>query len=166
MTTVEPVVQHTCEQVARIRQLADTLDKVADEWPEHFHMGTYMSGLLSGLTVKQESAILEAGYSGERPDRCDTTACAVGWAPYALGIPKRQFEGWTRYATRVFGLEPCECGKHADHTATIDDWCCGYDYLFHNFNDPTTGTEGARAAAARLRTWADRHADDCIEDEL
>lgn len=155
----------TCEQVANARMLADTLEKVAEEWPENFDMANWVESLYYD-GPSEEAKRYSRTVKGERPDECGTTACALGWAPYALGIPKSYGDvEWAHYAKVVLGVEGGrDCGLGMNHgPEEREGWCCDWHYLFLNFNGADDGrdrgSEGAKAAAQRLREFADAHED-------
>lgn len=129
----------TCEQLDNARRLADTLDKVAAEWPEHFDMRRWVYG-----TPGNEVSHMQGGH----PAECGTTGCALGWAPYALGEPIDN-ESWEKYAERLFGLD-----RHG--------WW--FNHLFMSYTlFSESGVDAARAAADRLREYVAAHEGDCTD---
>lgn len=150
----------TCEQVNNARLLAQTLEKIATEFPEHFHMSFYAAGKMEPVT---DDAVLDGGevgptivpalaidrhHQGEHPHKCGTSGCALGWAPFATGIPLKNGEDWDDYAYRVLGIHP--------HTRD-------YGRLFLDFRPPQHGAAGAARAAERVWAWVEENEGDCRE---
>lgn len=134
----------TCEEIDNARLLANTLEKVAEEYPLHFNMNAW----IESNTPEQHTKHL----NGEHPADCGTAGCALGWAPFALGMKKKMSENWPEYAERLFGFNVM---------LDIDSDWFHYIFKFSN-NDPVVGTEGAQAAAKRLREFIATYEQDCI----
>jgi hypothetical protein len=91
--------------------LADYLDALPEGY-EHFDM----------LWYRSDQTILLAN---EEPFACDTVACALGHAPFAIpGSVSSPREEWDVYADRVFGLNNvqfayCFCADWVDDDNTV-----------------------------------------------
>ncbi len=163
----------TCEQVERARMLALTLEKVASEYPEHFHMATWVQSQDQDQDDDASSGVdFTAHVAGQHPADCGTVGCALGWAPYATGMPATPFmmgtgrrphwmaplTNWPGYARQVLGITD-EGREGEDGEGQPPDWFA-YIFLTHTDED---GEEGATNAAARLWEWIDAHQDTCRE---
>lgn len=135
----------TCEEIDNARLLANTLEKVAEEYPEHFNMNRWVD------PVSSSPLLVSSHLQGVHPVKCGTTGCALGWAPFALGIDKKVGESWHDYAERLFGFE---VDLDPDH-----EWF-QYIFMFSN-GDAREGTEGAHAAARRLHEFVAVYEQDC-----
>lgn len=140
----------TPSQLDNAHRLADGLEKVAQEWPERFDMSLWFSPDDPDTLVD-----VDAVYAGEHPQECGTVACAVGWAPYLLGIPLTPGEigeatDWVAYAKRLLGL-PQDGRPLGEEFLSL----FGGSSDIREDEDPDHGAEGALAAARRLRAWAD-----------
>lgn len=146
----------TCEQVDNGRRLAMMLEKVAEEWPEHFNMKNYIQSLLGEFRNYDAAEEIVNHKLGYHPYECGTAGCALGWAPYATGIPKPSEESWIRYGARLLGLE---------HEVTQRGYnfysCSDIEYLFFNYSQGIEGQQGAQDAAKRLWEWVERNQSDC-----
>lgn len=141
----------TCEQVDNARLLAAGLEKiVAEEYNEYFNMAYWVNIIddASRIFTLSES-VLQHRY-GEHPKDCGTTGCALGWAPYLLGIPITKVESngdWVDYAKNVFGVS--------------NEW---FIYLFYNSYVAQIGRKAAIDAANRLREYIEYFEEDCLDD--
>lgn len=157
----------TCEQVANMRMLAQTLDKVATEYPEHFSMLWYRAGKLDPTHLLASKLLddydIDSHDQGVHPRDCGTSGCALGWAPYATGVPLKSKvviavgddgrkvtgrETFEDYSQRVFGVAE----------GTED-----FEALFLDYSEPSRGPEGARRAAQRIWEWVERWERECEE---
>lgn len=137
------------EQRANVELLISTLEKVAREYPEHFNMDAFIMPADTPKTLhnfKGENApwadSVVAHLQGQKPWECGTAACALGWGPYATGVPIPRWEKWESYASRVFGIKDSR----------------DFTVLFCHFNDDEEkGAAGAFAIAAKLHNYLEDH---------
>lgn len=141
----------TYEQIQNARQLALTLEKVAVEYPEHFDMSTWVQ-LSENVLIDPDSRLedlVRPHLEGQHPVDCGTAGCALGWAPYATGVPASD-----HVHVRSFGNRNTDWRDYSVAVLGIGGWW--FDYIFlTNTND--FGEDAARDAAARLREWIDEH---------
>ena len=131
------------EHIFNAKLLADGMEKVAAEWPDRFFMGYFM-GIPDGedfLPLVESDERTHDHLIGENPESCGTAACALGWAPFLLGVPKLKNESWIDYGVRLFGLDGC------------DEW---FEHMFHSALEDK-GAEGAFRAANRIREFIRYH---------
>lgn len=135
----------TPEQISNARQLALTLEKEAAEYPVYFDMRYFVASVDKlGEPIPDPNFQSKPHQQGVHPAECGTVGCAIGWAPYATGVPISAGGDWFVYAQEILGV-------------TQSEWL----WLFMNGSRPYSGTDGALAAASRLWEWIDHHESKC-----
>lgn len=117
-------LQVSKEQLKNLSILAYHLGSEESDTHGHFNMGHFYS-----------HPDVEHGYDSRLVYDCYTSACAIGHGPGA-GIPKKDYEPWTKYSRRVFGVSP---------SVRFEAWHFLFDDTWEVFDNT------ARGAAFRIR---------------
>jgi hypothetical protein len=129
----------------RVRYLADSIEKYAADYPEHFNMADFSRPVGADMTVED----YRRHVAGVAPWKCGTVACIAGFVPFVFDAPVPAASSWSAHALNVLGA-------HAD-----DRWRAELEDLFHGGHPLMSHLPleeiTAETAAAALRELADRY---------